>query len=212
MIVNIGKRCDQPVTVKLSVCRANSYDGRIFNLNSSCLMLFFHATLNSRRVSNLYAFLTHIVADGQFTYMSTAGCSLIDYAIFPCNLFSIISNFIVHDFHTSSSHSAIQVSLKLHLISNDSEINNTVNPNIATSCSETVTWKGDRANDYRRLLYWNMHTVENLINRITQNEEDLNRGIVELSDKFLNCAKTVFGNNCNSRTVQNRDNHKLKSP
>ena len=151
-------------------------------------------------------------ADGQFTYMSTAGCSLIDYAIFPCNLFSIISNFIVHDFRISSSHLPIQVSLEMHPFSNDSDINNTVNQNIATSRSERVSWKGDCAEDYRRLLQSNMHTVENLINKITRNEEDLNRGIDELSDIFLNCAKTVFGNNCNACTVKNRDDRKFKSP
>ena len=32
-----------------------------------------------------------------YTYMSTLGCSLIDYVVLPCNLFPYISNFIVHD-------------------------------------------------------------------------------------------------------------------
>ena len=131
-------------------------------------------------------------AVGQFTYMSTAGCSLIDYAIFPCNLFSIISNFIVHDFHISSSHLPIQVSLEMHPFSNDSDINNTVNPNIATSRSERFSWKGDCAEDYRRLLQSNMHTVENLINKITQNEEDLNRGTDKVVRHIFELCKNSF--------------------
>ena len=59
-------------------------------------------------------------ADGQFTFLSTSGCSLIDYVLFPCNLFPIISNFIVHDLQSFSSHSPIQITFETYPVIDNS--------------------------------------------------------------------------------------------
>ena len=46
---------------------------------------------------------------GSFTLMSPVGNSLIDYVLCSTGLLPLVSNFIVHDFQSVSSHAPIQI-------------------------------------------------------------------------------------------------------
>ena len=130
---------------------------------------------------------------GNYTYKSTLGCSLIDYIVFPCNLFpyTCISNFVVHDFQSCSSYTPIQLILNVYHIEDN---NNNTSANTYSQCdNKGIKWKLKLAYDYYNLLFSQKHDVNSIIEKITCEELNLDMGVNELSDLICNCAFTIFG-------------------
>ena len=50
---------------------------------------------------------------GQYTLMSANGQSLIDYAVMSQDIFPVITNFVVHELHSCSTHVPIQINFKV---------------------------------------------------------------------------------------------------
>ena len=75
---------------------------------------------------------------GHFTFMSSLGESLIDYALMSQDLFPLINNFIVHDFYSCSTHAPIQLDLIVNYVIND---DNDDNENIRLS---KLSWDNNK--------------------------------------------------------------------
>ena len=125
--------------------------------------------------------------------MSSLGCSLIEYVVFPCNLFSYISNFIVHDFQSCSTNTPVQLILNVHVYYTEDYSDTFGSYSFSQYDSKGIKWKPELAHDYSNLLLSQLREINCIILKITHEESILGMGIDKLSDLMYNCAFTIFG-------------------
>jgi hypothetical protein len=139
---------------------------------------------------------------GSFTFVSDKGCSLIDYALCSYNLFSIIQDFIVHDFQTCSTHAPIEIKFSVDKYCNEQYEH-------VYMSNEKLVWNDEKISDFKNELTSNIDNLVEYVNNITTNTVDVNVGIDILSKSLYDIAFKVFGKNKSYRKSYNR---KYKSP
>ena len=122
---------------------------------------------------------------GQFTYMSTRGNSLIDYAIITPALFSSVSNFVVHDLDVHSPHRPIQLSLLAEKkIPHSEEVGNTM---------KFLKWDTEASQRYKCVISENIATYETITDKIVSCEVNIDNGINDFARTLYNTAFDTCG-------------------
>ena len=127
---------------------------------------------------------------GQFTFMSSLGESLIDFALMSQGLFPLINNFIVHDFYSCSTHAPIQLDLIVNYVINDDDENDD-NENIRLS---KLSWDNNKAGEFLEVLSSLVSSLNSVVNSIIQENLDISAGIDTFADTLYNASFSIFGN------------------
>ena len=136
---------------------------------------------------------------GQYTFMSNIGSSVIDYAVVSAFLFSIISNFIVHDLYTYSCHAPIQMNVHCAYESVKDDIPN---------ATDKLAWDTDRVDLYKQSIATELNNLNNVVNDVLCSNISIDSGMVTFGDTLYNCANTVFGVHKYTNNQNNRGNCK----
>ena len=106
-------------------------------------------------------------------------------------MFSLISNFIVHDFQSVSSHAPIELDLKVsvELTTDGSKIGH-----------EKIVWEQSRSYEYVENISSHLNVLNDATDRIISKNLDLSSGIDQLSKCIYNTAFSIFGRTINSKT------------
>ena len=87
----------------------------------------------------------------------------VDYVVFPCNLFSYISNFIVHDFQSCSTHIPIQSILNVYYTGDDSSTSGA--QSFSQHDKNGIKWKPELALDYSNLLFSELTEIDSTVEK-----------------------------------------------
>ena len=111
---------------------------------------------------------------GNFNYQSVLGKSVIDYVLFPPEMFDDVTHFAVHDIFTFSDHAPVQISFKVKKSSpvDTSEINTI----------HKLVWYTKKLECFKNLLLDNLVDLDLLIDRIENENSNINDGV----EKFWN--------------------------
>jgi len=143
---------------------------------------------------------------GQYTFMSTIGSSMIDYALCSIDFFPNIHAFNVHDMFSFSSHVPISVKLKISHNIDEENISEKININ-------KIVWDNNNNDQYINSIQRNMVNIEAIVNSIIGNEVDLNTGVERLSNILYD---TSFSLNGSAKVIHSKSkpkiSRKLKSP
>ena len=123
---------------------------------------------------------------GSMTFLSANGESLIDYVIMSAELFSIIENFIVHEFYSFSPHAPIQVNIKANM--HDRNIN--VNP---LHSSTKIRWDENKVNQYKLKLTSESLSFNEVVENIISENIDFNSGVSDFAHTLYTCSHSISG-------------------
>ncbi|MEW8545045.1 MAG: hypothetical protein AB2693_16090, partial [Candidatus Thiodiazotropha sp.] len=121
---------------------------------------------------------------GHFTFQGVQGRSVIDYALFPSDLFGSISDFVVHDLFSFSDHTPIEISLRAKYQTN--EINETVKV-------EKLLWEKGELDGFRDILSDNLVDFDLLVDKIVHGNVSIDEGVSTFGTLLYNSAYKVFG-------------------
>ena len=124
--------------------------------------------------------------EGNLTFMSANGKSVIDYALCNHNLFPIIKDFIVHDFQTCSSHAPIQLCLTCSY--EDESISPSNNRSV-----NYLKWNTDKINEFRDKITSNIQSINAITDEVISSSLDITDGVNGISDILYNISFTTYG-------------------
>ena len=143
---------------------------------------------------------------GGFTNMSSNGNSLIDYVICSYELFPFISEFIVHDVYTCSTHAPIQISFDVFC--ENVLCNNVISANVCK-----LRFKEEKLIDYKNIMSREMPVIGNIVDSIISSDIDLDSGISDLSSILYDKAFSIFGSNKHIyKDADRKSERKFQSP
>ena len=141
---------------------------------------------------------------GSYTYMSTAGNSLIDYVLCSGELFPLLDDLIIHDLQVFSSHTPIQVnfimSSELEQFGGEQCIN------------EKLRYESSKSHLFIEQVNNQMHSLSTTINQICNNSLPVDAGVDVFSNTLYNIACSVFGTSTkSSRTSNSKTKRKFRN-
>jgi len=122
---------------------------------------------------------------GSYTFMSSLGCSLIDYVLVFPELFSLVDDFIVHDLHTCSPHTPIQLNIKTALSHKPTARSDTL--------PHGLNWSNDKTEEFKAIINDDIQAFESIVNKVVSSDVDIDTGINSFSTKLYEKALSVFG-------------------
>lgn len=140
---------------------------------------------------------------GYFTYQSILGKSVIDYVLFPPEVFDDVTYFAVHDIFTFSDHAPVQVSLKSkRCITVENE-----------SClTHKLVWDKTRLDCFRSKLSDNLIDLDLLVDKIVHENVNIDDGVENFGVILYNNASQVFGQSKTTKIGQPSSPRKYTSP
>ena len=136
---------------------------------------------------------------GRYTFLANTGKSVIDYVISSQCIFSLFSNFIVHDSYSWSPHRPVQLNV---CVNYDRPVDN-VDPPVYV---DKIFWNVERVDEFKEALRTECINLDNIVNDIVLSSTDVNEGIQSFSTILYNTAYNVFGKRCKLRHPNTRKN------
>ena len=133
---------------------------------------------------------------GEFTYQSTLGNSVIDYVLLQPEFFKYVTQFIVHDLFTFSDHAPLQLSLKT--------IRSSVPETESNRHIHKIVWDKSRVESFRNSLSDNLLDLDLLVDRIVNENLNIDDGVANFSAVLYDSADRIFGKNITVKTCQSR--------
>lgn len=139
---------------------------------------------------------------GSFTNMSIKGNSLIDYVLCSYDLFPFVTDFIVHDFHTCSTHAPIQVNFDMKCLpdTNDKNVNT----------YEKIVWDNVKTDEFKNVINSEIFIIDEIVNNIVTSSVDLNTGVDNIASRLYEKTFGIFGRS--KSMTGSKSNRKYKSP
>lgn len=141
---------------------------------------------------------------GQFTFMSNNGQSLIDYVLLSQSLFPLVSDFVVHDFYSCSTHAPIQLNMSV-------KYSQPVHDDGGYK-SDKIIWNDDKTNDFRDILISKVDYLNGIVTDIIQTNSNINNGIDNFAHTLYSTTFSVFGHSKYVTHSKADKPRKFKSP
>ena len=137
---------------------------------------------------------------GSYTFMSSKGNSVIDYAIVSYQLFSYIKDFIVHDMLTCSTHCPIEIDLFKKC--------QTTADKVKFKTIDKIVWDDSKVNSYKESIVQELPNLQQNINDIVNCQEKISDGVNKFASTLYNAAFSTFGQH--QRVCVNKEKTKYK--
>ena len=122
---------------------------------------------------------------GHFTFASHNGQSLIDYVLLSQSLFPLVSDFVVHDFYSCSTHAPIQLNLNV-------KYNQPAREDDGYK-SDKIIWNDDKGNDFRNMLTSQADYLNGIVSDIIQTNTGMDTGVDNFAQTLYRTTFSVFG-------------------
>ena len=140
---------------------------------------------------------------GNFTYQSVLGKSIIDYVLIPPEMFIDVTQFVVHDIFTFSDHAPLQMSFKtkhkVEILSENQKINK-------------IIWDSTTVDSFRNILSDSLIDLDLLVDRIVNENLNVDDGIENFGSVLYNSAYSIFGKTVTVKSGQSSSPRKYNSP
>ena len=140
---------------------------------------------------------------GNFTYQSVLGKSVIDYVLLQPEMFDNVMHFAVHGIYTFSDHAPLQISFNIKKNPQVNSQNKTIHK---------LVWDRNRINCFRDSLSDNLVEIDLLVDRIENGNLNINDGVEIFGTILYNSADQVFGKNVMVKSGQSSSTRKYTSP
>ena len=140
---------------------------------------------------------------GNFTYQSTLGKSVIDYVLLQPEMFENTMHFAVHGIYTFSDHAPVQISFRIKKSPDVEGQNKTVHK---------LIWDKDRIDCFRNALSDNLVDIDLLVDRIENGNLNINDGVETFSNILYNSANQVCGKTITVKSDKSSSKRKYISP
>ncbi|XP_053405087.1 uncharacterized protein LOC128558872 [Mercenaria mercenaria] len=169
-----------------------------------------HTNANGLRLLDLCTSTSMRIANGRlpgdqtgtFTYVNTAGSSVIDYLLLQENNFDIVNNFSIDKFTEWSDHAPISFDICCH----NSITNNNSDEQPGRKRSQ-FTWNEQLRDDFRRKLISVLPELNNVVQNIDiSQKESVNNSVNAFTGIIRNVGDPLFAKELKSNTQPRYDN------
>ena len=122
---------------------------------------------------------------GAFTFLASTGKSAIDYALAQHSLFPSISNFIVHDMFSCSSHVPIQLNIKATYTVTEN--------NVEEMIVDKLVWDESKIQEFNDLLNNSEVYLNSIVSDVLTLKTDVSNGIESFAKELYKNAFKIFG-------------------
>lgn len=122
---------------------------------------------------------------GLYTFLSSLGKSVIDYALTSIDLFPLISNFIVHDCYTFSSHVPIQMNISANFVMPIQDTN--------SHFVHKLKWDASIGDTFNNTLIHERQRLDDIVSSIISNDVDISDGVRTFGNVLYDCAFNTCG-------------------
>ena len=140
---------------------------------------------------------------GNFTYQSVLGKSVIDYVLLQPEMFENVIHFAVHGIYTFSDHAPVQISFDIKERTPVESQNKVVHK---------LVWDKNRVDCFRNALSDNLLEIDFLVDRIENGNLNIDDGVEIFGTILYNSANQVFGKNITVKSGQSHSTRKYTSP
>ena len=140
---------------------------------------------------------------GNFTYQSVLGKSVIDNVLLQPEMFDNVMHFAVHGIYTFSDHAPLQISFNIKKNPQVKSLNKTIHK---------LVWDRNRINCFRDSLSDNLVEIDLLVGRIENGNLNINDGVEIFGTILYNSADKVLGKNVTVKSGQSSLTRKYTSP
>ena len=135
--------------------------------------------------------------DGEYTFINSNGCSVVDYLLLSHNDFNIITQFEIQPLNEFSDHCAIFFTIERKNTMTESRDSTTTN-------EQYIAWDESRAEAFRQLLLDNNDTLLQLTTNL--NDNSINQSIEAFTTYIQKHALSIFGREKKSFSTRNAKN------